>query len=109
MADWVVPWDDQRKREHEHGFMMPFIGAEIGAKNFSVHVSVIRAGEASHAPHVHEGEEVIFMLEGTAEVTVGDEVRTVGPNSAIYYTPNVPHGLRNIGTTDMRYLVVRER
>ena len=37
-----------------------------------------------------------------------DQVRTVGPNTAIYYTPNVQHGLRNVGTTDMRYLVVRE-
>lgn len=69
---------------------MPFVGGENGAQGFSVHVSVIRPGERSHPPNGHEGEEVTFLLDGTAEVTVGDEVRVVAPNTAIYYTPNVP-------------------
>lgn len=106
---WIVPWDEQRKREHDRGFMMPFVGPENGAKGFTVHMSVIRPGERSHPPHVHEAEEVIFLLDGTAEVTVGDEVRVVTPNTAVYYTPNVPHCLRNGGDTDMRYLVIRAR
>jgi len=104
---WIVPWDEQRKRVHERGFLLPFIGADNGAKGFTVHLTEIRPGQASHAAHVHESEEVIFVLEGEVEVSVGGEVRTVGPNTAIYYTPNVPHYLRNVGDTPIRYLVVK--
>ena len=105
----IFPWDDARKRGREAGFTMPFVNTDNVSRGFSVHVSVIRAGQASHPPHVHADEEVIYMLEGQAEVMIGGEVSVVGPNTAIYYPPNVRHGLRNCGDVDMRYLVVRGR
>lgn len=103
----IIPWDDSRKREHQRGFQMPFLGPGNGAEALSVHVSVIKPGERAHPPHEHAGEEVMFLLAGTGEAMVGDHTEVIGANTAVYCPPHVMHGLRNCGEALIRYLVVR--
>jgi mannose-6-phosphate isomerase-like protein (cupin superfamily) len=52
---------------------------------------------------------VMFVLEGTGEVILETETRRVGPMTALFYPEHVLHGLRNIGSTPITYLVVRVR
>lgn len=40
-------------------------------------MSVIKPGERAHPPHAHEGEEVMFLLDGTAEAQIGDETHVI--------------------------------
>ena len=88
--------------------MHPFVNAETcGAQQLRMHVSVINPGEVPHPPHEHAGEEIIFLLEGTAEATIGDERHTIGPMTAVFCPEHVLHGLRNTGSTPMKYVVVR--
>lgn len=104
----IVPWDDGRKREHERGFSIPFVNKEsVGADNLAVHMSVIKPGERAHPPHAHEGEEVMFLLDGTAEAQIGDETHVIHANTALFCPPNEMHGLRNCGDVPIRYLVIR--
>jgi quercetin dioxygenase-like cupin family protein len=103
----IIPWDDARKKAHANGFAMPFVNSECGARQLAMHVSVIAPGRAAHDPHAHDGEEVIFVLEGTAEIRMGDEVQTVGANTAVFCPPHVLHGIRNAGETPIRYMILR--
>ena len=103
----IVPWDEARKREHARGFAMPYINAECGAEKLSMHISVIQPGQAAHEPHAHDGEEIMFVLEGRAEIRMGDEIEHVGPNTAVFCPPGVPHGIRNAGETPIRYMIIR--
>ena len=103
----IIHWDDSRKHERPTGFAMPFVSPDHGVEALSVHVSVVEPGERAHAPHEHAGEEVMFLLDGTAEAMVGDDTEVIGPNTAVYCPPHVMHGLRNCGDTLIRYLVVR--
>lgn len=103
----VIPWDEARKREHARGYAMPFVNAESGAQELAMHVSVIQPGQAAHEPHAHEGEEIMFVLEGRAEIRMGDETEVVGPNTAVFCPPNVLHGIRNEGETPIRYMIIR--
>lgn len=48
--------------------------------------------------HVHTIEELIIIDEGIAEVTLGQEQRTVGAGSVIFIPAGVSHGTRNLGT-----------
>ena len=55
--------------------------------------------------HYHESDELIVILEGTLEVTLGDEVRLVGPNHTIAIPPHVPHGFTSVGPGEARLIV----
>jgi mannose-6-phosphate isomerase-like protein (cupin superfamily) len=103
----IIPWDEARKREHARGFAMPFVGAQCGAEKLALHISVIQPGQAAHDPHAHEGEEIMFVLDGTAEITMGDEKQLVGANTAVFCPPQVFHGIRNGGETPLRYMIIR--
>lgn len=50
---------------------------------------------AGYAPptHVHrESDEVFYLLDGTLEVTCGDDSWHVGPGSVVFLPRGVPHG-----------------
>jgi quercetin dioxygenase-like cupin family protein len=49
------------------------------------------------AVHTDSAEELLLVIEGTAEGTVGDEVGRVAAGDIVLVPALVPHGLRNIG------------
>ena len=51
------------------------------------------------APHAHPHEQILLLLSGRA--TLGDEVREVGPGTAIHIPPNVPHAIEMIEDSDV--------
>lgn len=57
--------------------------------------------------HIHSREdEIIYVLEGTYELHVGDERRTVSAGACAVLPRNVPHGFRNAASTPGRLLCV---
>jgi len=73
----------------------------------TIKLSVVRAHQATHPPHVHGEDEFFIVLEGTAELILADERRVVGPMTSFYCPPSVEHGIRNVGETDLKYLVIK--
>jgi len=47
--------------------------------------------------NVHEGEEFIFMLSGTALLVIGDEQFTLEPGDSAYYLSTIPHFITGKG------------
>ncbi len=54
----------------------------------------------------HEGEELLYVLEGRIEVGYGKEVHALGPGDSIYYDSIVPHRVSAAGGADARILAV---
>ena len=54
--------------------------------------------------HNQDQEEIYFILEGTGEMCLGDERRTVETGQAIYIPRSVFHQLTNTGATPMRMI-----
>jgi quercetin dioxygenase-like cupin family protein/ribosome-binding protein aMBF1 (putative translation factor) len=54
----------------------------------------------------HDGQEFIYVLEGTMEVRLGDEVHILEPGDAIYYDSTVPHLVKCHGDKGTRILAV---
>jgi quercetin dioxygenase-like cupin family protein len=51
--------------------------------------------------HKHPGEEVIYVIEGMLEYTVGDNPpRTYKPGEVLIVPPGTLHSARNVGTTN---------
>jgi len=45
----------------------------------------------------HDGEEGGVIVQGQVEITVGDQVRVLGPGEAYYFESRQPHRFRNVG------------
>jgi len=71
-------------------------------------MSVVAPHKATHAPHSHNEDEFFFVLEGTAEFYLNGETRTGVPLTSFYCPPNSMHGIRNIGDTELKYLVIKK-
>jgi transcriptional regulator with XRE-family HTH domain len=48
----------------------------------------------------HDGEEGGVVIAGQVEVTVGEQVRVLGPGDGYYFESRVPHRFRNVGSSD---------
>lgn len=53
---------------------------------------------------VHEGEDFGYVLEGTLELSVGDERYVLNVGDTFYFSSERPHGYRNPGATLARVL-----
>jgi quercetin dioxygenase-like cupin family protein len=57
--------------------------------------------------HVHANEdEIVYVLEGTYEMSLGDERRTVSAGGCAVLPRGIPHGFRNVGETAGRFVCV---
>jgi len=54
----------------------------------------------------HEGQEFIFVLEGSMEVRLGEERYLLEQGDAIYYDSNVPHLVKCHGEEPTKILAV---
>lgn len=45
---------------------------------------------------IHEAEEILVLVKGTLEVTLGNEIYTLNPGDTIYIMSNIPHKISNI-------------
>lgn len=68
-------------------------------------VEVVTPPRGQVAMHVHEREdELVFVLDGTLEVTLGDQTMTAVPGVLALLPRGIPHGFTNIGDTPSRVL-----
>lgn len=89
------------------GYQYWFVGKEV-ADGKTLKMSVVKPHSATHAPHVHAEEEFFFVLEGTVELYLNGQREVVGPYSSFYCPPNSEHGIRNVGDTEAKYLVMKK-
>jgi quercetin dioxygenase-like cupin family protein len=54
--------------------------------------------------HTDSAEELLIVLQGTAEARVGDEIGRLDTHQVGLVPPMAPHGLRNVGEDVLRVL-----
>jgi len=54
----------------------------------------------------HEGEELVYVLSGKVEVTVGEHINKLGPGDSLHFNSGIRHLLENVGKKDAELLVV---
>jgi quercetin dioxygenase-like cupin family protein len=77
--------------------------AGTGASSSSVVYGEIEPGHRL-GTHQDSAEEVLLILEGIAEATVGDESRRLEAGQLAVIPALSAHGLANVGTGRLRYL-----
>jgi mannose-6-phosphate isomerase-like protein (cupin superfamily) len=76
----------------------------IQAKNFSIGNVTLEPNGGQVPWHNQEQEEVYFIIEGTAEMCLGEERQKLTAGQAVYIPPRVFHQMTNIGETPCRML-----
>jgi (S)-ureidoglycine aminohydrolase len=86
-----------------------FYGHNRSGFNLEMHETILGPGMESHPPHKHVHEEIMIVLEGTAEATIEGRTETAEAGSVIYFASNETHNSRNVGTMNCRYYVLELR
>ena len=107
LAECVNEFSTAGRESTAAGYQYWFVDKEF-LDGRTIKMSVVRPHEATHAPHAHPEDEFFFVLEGTAELILVGERKTVGPLTSFYCPPSVQHGIRNAGETDLKYLVIKK-
>lgn len=82
------------------GMSYEFQGEKQGAP---ISAYIVNAPPGKGPPlHEHPYVETIFMIEGRARLTVGDETREVGPGNVAVVPALTPHRFVNIGDKTLR-------
>jgi quercetin dioxygenase-like cupin family protein len=95
--------DDQKKSRQF------FNGVTHAGFEVEVHETILGPGVQTHAPHQHVHEEIMTILEGTAEAYLDGKTEPAPAGSVIFFASNRLHTVRNAGTIPCRYYVVELR
>ncbi len=91
----------------EAGYQYWFVDRTL-ADGKTLKMSVVKPHEATHAPHSHPEDEFFFVLEGNAEFFLNGRTKVAGPYTSFFCPSNSLHGIRNVGNTTLKYLVIKK-
>jgi quercetin dioxygenase-like cupin family protein len=64
---------------------------------------LLMPGKSPHPPHQHPEEEILFITEGSGEVTIEGKPYKVSAGSAMYCEANKLHGITNTGSKPLLF------
>ena len=95
--------DDYRPNSRWALLVDPGVGKHVD--DITVIVEEIAPGDRIPL-HTHPVNEVIVVLEGVPEVTLGDDTREVGAGAVVFIPAGTPHRTRNGTTSPVRILAM---
>jgi mannose-6-phosphate isomerase-like protein (cupin superfamily) len=69
-------------------------------------VMTVAPGQDAGPAETHAADQILYVLEGEAEVRVGSERVTAGPGALVVVPAGTLHHVRSIGTTPLFFLTV---
>ena len=80
----------------------PLLGAHGTKKSATVYIELAPGDRLGR--HTDSAEELLLILDGDVEISVGDESGTAGTGTIAHVPEMVPHDIRNTGDTRARIL-----
>lgn len=72
---------------------------------YSLAHAIVPVGESS-TPHTLKTSEVYYVLSGTGEMHIDDEVQTIQPGDAVYIPPSARQFVRNVSAEPLVFLCI---
>lgn len=80
-----------------------FDRATTHSERFEMHITTLNEGLMSHPPHTHKAAEILLLIEGEAEESIGGKWIPAGVGDIIFLQSEVPHAIRNTGNKPCTY------
>ncbi|MDR3437861.1 cupin domain-containing protein [Telmatospirillum sp.] len=81
------------------------VGHDLAGRALQIMVErYVGGADTGRVPLSHDGEEGGVVTAGRLEVTVGDQMRILGPGEAYYFLSRTPHRFRNVGREECRLI-----
>lgn len=97
-GSFVKDWNKLTFKPHERGGVRAYFDKPTAlTRRFEMHVTSLKEGLLSHAPHTHRAEEFILVLEGSVEMLIGEKSFKGKAGDILFAPSNVLHGLKNDG------------
>jgi XRE family transcriptional regulator, regulator of sulfur utilization len=110
MHSTVFDWESLTAKDNAYGSTRAVVRRPTPTLDeLEMHITTLKPGMTSHAPHQHANEELIIIREGTIETLSQGVWKRIGPGSIIFNASNELHGVKNVGTTPAVYHVVNWR
>ncbi|MBY8976041.1 cupin domain-containing protein [Rhodobacteraceae bacterium NNCM2] len=86
-----------------HGCAISPISKMLGLRKVAINLTRIAPGEQAFPLHRHHGEEEwVYIVDGTGDILMDDEVHAVGPGDfAAFHAAGAAHAVRNTGEGEM--------
>ena len=89
------------------GYFYESLAYKKGKKNMEPFlVEFQRKDQREMSFYSHEGEEFIFVLEGSLEFRTRDEVHRLKSGDSLYFESNIPHAYRALGPRNAKAIAV---
>ena len=95
------PWRDNRLGSR----VQLIVDAAAGVTALALVNQVCEPGVGAPS-HTHEFEEIVTVVEGSAEVWVAGQRQVIGPGTSVFVRPGAVHGFRNVGDEPLRVQAV---
>jgi mannose-6-phosphate isomerase-like protein (cupin superfamily) len=99
------PTPPQTVSTHAGGIRLLVTGADTDGAMSMTETDVVPGGGPSYHKHSRE-DETFYVVSGTAEVWIGDEVFLCKAGDRVYGPRNVFHTYRNVGDTPLKMVIV---
>ncbi len=104
----ITSWDSIEFKPGEKGGRRNFFERPTAMfKRIEAHVTTLKGGLASHAPHTHVPAEFSVVIEGKTEMEIGGRVYKGNQGDIYYATSGILHGIKNAGTENCSYFAIQ--
>lgn len=101
----VVSRYDSKKGKH-YGYEYESLAPHKKDRHMEPFLVTLEPSETEEERSTHDGQEFIYVLHGSMEVRLGEEIHILEPGDAIYYDSTVPHLVKCYGQEETKILAV---
>ena len=103
--DCITVFDSQKVDKTKTGYFFWF-APKATTRGLNLKMTYVDELTGTHEPHQHAGEEILYLLEGTAEAHINGEIKVIEPNTSIYYPEHSLHCIKRANDKPIKYLVI---
>ncbi len=93
-----------RREKPEYEYVSLSMG--VTSRHMESFIVTLKGNEYGDEPSTHEGEEFLYVLEGSLTIKLGRKEETLKEGDSIFYLSTVPHALKNSGDVNAVILAV---
>lgn len=103
-GSFIVDWNETVFKTHERGGRRDVYDTSTALfDRFEMHVTMLKAGVSSHDPHRHAAEEIILLMDGDAEMLIGETHSPLLQWGIGFVDSQVLHGITENGNGTRQY------